>query len=366
MNKKRVIAVISAIAVIATLAVGCSKKTSAGSNTKEKTTTSKKSDVKVGLTTDEGGLNDKSFNQSANEGINKAKNELGFQYSALESHSSDDYEPNLTALVQNGSKLVFGVGYQMEEAIKKAAKSNPDTKFVIIDSPDKGTNLSSITFKENEGSFLVGVIAGKMTKTNKVGFIGGKDQPTINKFEYGFIAGVESVNPAAAKDLIARKTSVYVDSFQDPQLGKTQGKNLINAGCDVIYHAAGGVGVGMFQAIQDANKSGKKVWGIGVDMDQYKSLPKYKDIILTSMMKRVDNGTYMATKDFINGSLKSNQVTVLGLKEGGVDVAPSSSVHTPKAVLDLVDKYKKAVIDGKITVPATKADIQAFKPVTIK
>ncbi|GKU27169.1 BMP family lipoprotein [Clostridium folliculivorans] len=362
MNKKKLMAAVASVAVVATLFAGCASKSNDKTTTDNKTSDKK---VMVGLSTDEGGLNDKSFNQAADTGIKKAKDEFKFDYKAVESKSKDDYESNLDALVSEKANLVVGVGFQMSDAVKNAASKHTDVNFAIVDSAVDAANVRSILFKEQDGSFLMGVIAGKMAGTGKVGFIGGKDMELIQKFEAGFAAGVKAVNPTAAEDLIGRKTVQYVDSFTDAAKGKEAAKNLINAGCTVIYHAAGGAGEGMFQAVQEANKNGKKVWAIGVDMDQAVTLPQYADVILSSMIKKVDFATYQAAKDIVNGTFKAGTVE-LGLKEGGIDIAGTSSKNTPKDVLDLVAKYQAAVKDGKITVPTKPADVKAFAPAAVQ
>ena len=383
MNKKRLIAIFTTLALTVTLFAGCSSSSSssgssaasaAGSNDAAKTTSSK---VKVGLSTDQGGLNDKSFNQAADSGIKKAKDEFGFTYKAIESKVKEDYEPNLDALVSDGNDLVFGVGFQMEVAMENIAKKYPDKKFAIIDSAavvdEKANpqvqlpNVESILFKEHEGSFLVGIVAGKMTKSHKIGFIGGIDMELIQRFETGFAAGVKSVDPAAAQGLIDRKTVKYAGSFTDTNIGYEAAKALINDGCDVIYHAAGGVGEGMFKAVKEANDSGKKVWAIGVDMDQSLTVPQYASVILTSMIKRVDTGTYNAAKDIVNNSFQGGKVLQLGLKEDGVGLAATSDKNVPKDVLDLVSKYSDAIKSGKLVVPSKKGEAASFvAPTDIK
>jgi basic membrane protein A len=374
MSKKRLVALFATVAVAATLFAGCAK-TEAPKTDTNKPAAGDKAKVKIGLSTDEGGLNDKSFNQAADTGIKKAQSEFGVEYKAIESKVKEDYETNLDALVGNGSNLVFGVGFQMETAMENVAKKYADKNFAIIDSvasedpnakePKQLKNVHSYLFKSEEGSFLMGVIAGKMTKTNKVGFIGGKDFELINTFEAGFAAGVKAVNPAAAENLINRKSVKFADSFGDSAKGKELAKALINDGCDVIYHAAGGVGEGMFQAIKEAKDGGKNVWGIGVDMDQATTLPQYANYILSSMLKRVDTATYEATKAVVNGTFKGGEIQSLGIKEDGVGIAPSSSKNTPKDVLDLVTKYQDAIKAGKITVPSKPADVKNFTAPTI-
>jgi basic membrane protein A len=372
MNKKRIVAVMAATVVMATLFAGCAKSSenNTATQTPQATAQPGKKTFKVGLSTDQGGLNDKSFNQAADAGINKAKAEFGIQYKAIESKQKEDYEPNLDALVNDGNDLVFGVGFQMETAVENIAKKYPDKKFAIIDSvavdnPNDANakqlaNVQSIMFKENEGSFLVGIIAGKSTKSHKIGFIGGIDGELIQRFETGFAAGVKAVDPDAAKGLIDRTTVKYAGSFDDVNKGYELAKSLINDGCDVIYHAAGGVGIGMFKAVKEANDAGKKVWAIGVDQDQAATVPEYAKYILTSCLKRVDSGTYNATKDLVNGQFKGGTQLVLGLKEDGVGIAPSSNVNVPADVLTLEKKYEDAVKSGKITVPGKKGEAKDF------
>ncbi|KYH34667.1 membrane lipoprotein TmpC precursor [Clostridium tepidiprofundi DSM 19306] len=354
MNIKKITALLASVAMVATMFVGCG-------TTANKSSGGKTSNIKVGLSTDEGGLNDKSFNQSADKGLKKAVKDFGIQYTPIESTSKEDYMTNLGGLVDNGSDLVVGVGYQMQKALEAVAKKNPDTKFVIVDSVVDLPNVQSYTFKQNEGSFLMGVIAGKMTKTNKVGFIGGKDLPLINNFEAGFVAGVMAVNPEAGKLLVSRKTVKYADSFGDVNKGYEIAKALYGDGCDIIYHAAGGVGLGLFSATKELRNNGKNVWAIGVDMDQAVTTD-YGDYLLSSMVKRVDTATYEAAKEMVDGTFKGGKAISLGLKEKGVDIAPSTSKHTPKDVLDLVEKYRKAIVDGKFQVPANLEELKKFTP----
>ncbi|EJO5347985.1 BMP family ABC transporter substrate-binding protein [Clostridium botulinum] len=366
MKKKKIIALLATAVMAVSLFAGCGNKDTSGEQSADK-----KEKVKIGLSTDEGGLNDKSFNQSADAGVKKAQKELNVEYKPIESKQKEDYESNLEALVNDGSNLTFGIGFQMEQAMKNVAKKYPDKNFAIVDTVVDAPNVQSLTFKDNEGSFLMGVIAGKMTKTNKVGFIGGKDFAPINKFEVGFVAGVKSVNEEAAKGLMGSNGKPgpmikYADSFGDTNKGYELGKSLYGAGCDVVYHAAGGVGIGLFKAAKELNKPNKKIWAIGVDEDQAVKVPEYKDIILSSMIKRVDAATFNATKEVVDGTFKGGKHIELGLKEDGVDVAPTSNKNTSKEVLDLVGKYKKAIKDEKIKVPATRKELSKFTPTEIK
>lgn len=339
---KRLIALVATLTLVAGLFAGCAKREA------QQPQEQNKPQIKIGLSTDEGGKGDKSFNDAAIAGLEKIKEEYGIDPQIIESKSADDYEPNLTTLAADND-LIFGVGFKMADAIKAVAENNPDKKFAIIDSVVDLPNVASYVFKEEEGSFLMGVIAGKMTKTNIVGFLGGSKFELIEKFEAGFRAGVKAVNPNA-KVLVQ-----YANSFSDVALGYEIAKKMYNDGADVIYHAAGGVGIGLFNAAKEMKK-----WAIGVDSDQAVLIPDKADVILASMIKRVDTATYTASKAAIEGTFKPG-VVVLGLKEDGVGISPTINPAVPQEVIDLANKYKQAIIDGKFTVPTKPAEVDSFQ-----
>ncbi|MCM1988444.1 BMP family lipoprotein [Oceanirhabdus seepicola] len=357
MKLKKIFAILISVMLLISL-VSCKTE---GNKEGNKNEGDKAKQYYVGLVTDEGGINDKSFNQSANEGALRAKDEFGIQYKAIESSSKEDYEENLETLVDDGADLVFGVGFQMAESLKNVAQKYPDNKFVIIDSSVDLPNVQSVSFKEHEGSFLVGVIAGKMSKANKIGFIGGKDFELINRFEVGFAAGVMSVNPEAGKLLMNRKTVKYADSFSDVNKGYELGKALIDEGCDVLYHAAGGVGIGMFTIVDETVKGGKEAYAIGVDMDQSETLPKYKDVIISSMIKRVDTGTYTAIKDLAGEKFEGGKIVELGLAEDGVGIADTTKDKVDSEIMTLVEKYRGMIVDGNIKVPSSLDELKTFE-----
>ncbi|MCD3291287.1 BMP family ABC transporter substrate-binding protein, partial [Clostridium botulinum C/D] len=338
MKKRKLIACIATIAMVGSLFVGCGNAASPNGEKKGEPKQEQKSTIKVGLATDEGGLNDKSFNQSADKGLKKAKQELGAEYKPIESKGKESYVQNLQLLSQDfGADLTFGVGYQMKQALDDVAKGAKDKNFAIIDEKINLPNVQSLLFKEQEGSFLVGVIAAKMTKTNKIGFIGGKEGDVIGRFEAGYVAGAKSINPNIKFDIR------YADSFADSNKGYELAKSEYNAGCDIVMHAAGGVGIGLFQATSELKKAGKNVWAIGVDMDQALSLlddkgkPQYADVILTSMVKKVDVAVFEAVKEVKDGKFKGGIVKNLCLKENGVEIAQSSRGNVP----DDMKKYVK-------------------------
>ncbi|KWX74288.1 BMP family lipoprotein [Paenibacillus jilunlii] len=304
-----------------------------------------KTDVKVGMVTDVGGVNDKSFNQSAWEALQALEKETGIEIKYLQSKSNADYEPNLNQFVKGGYNLTWGIGFDLGDAIKKVATENPNANLAIIDSVVDAPNVESVTFSENEGSFLVGVVAGLTTKTNKVGFIGGMESPVIKRFEVGFKAGVLAVNPKATVKI------TYAGAYDKPDIGKSLAATLYNDGNDIIFPAAGATGNGVFNEAKSRNKAGgSKVWVIGVDKDQ--SLEFGDDVTLTSMIKRVDEAVKKVSQQVVDGTFKGGTTTVLGLKDNGVGLPETSKANVSADILAKVDEYTKQIIDGTIKVPA--------------
>ncbi len=305
--------------------------------------------LKVAMVTDVGGVHDQSFNQSAWEGLEKAQIDLGVKGSYLESKQDADYAPNIETLLDAGNDLIWGIGFKMGDTILQEAKNNPDQKYAIIDYAyaDTPKNLVGVVFKAEQSSFLVGYIAGKMTKTGTVGFVGGIEGNVIDAFDYGYQAGVKYANPDVK---ILRQ---YAESFTDSAKGKAIANQMYQDGADIVFHAAGGVGDGVIEAAKEQGK-----YAIGVDRDQNSLAP---DNVITSAMKRVDNGIYNITKMLKEGNFPGGTTVVLGLKEGGVDIAPSSSKHVPKDILDEVAKLKQQIMDGKIVVPYNKDTFDKFE-----
>ena len=304
---------------------------------------------KAAIVTDTAGLGDQSFNDSANRGLEQAKADLSIETQVYETSQPSDYEPSLAQAPGQGSDITFAIGFLMTDALTNVAPQNTSTKYGIIDSVVEGDNVASLVFKEEEGSFLVGVVAGLMTQSDKIGFIGGLEVPLIKKFEVGFQAGVMTVNPDA-EVLIT-----YAGDFNDPGKGKEIALSQYAEGADVIYHASGGTGLGLFQAAQE---KGSGFWAIGVDSDQYNLAP---DNILTSMMKRVDVAVFETIKATKEGNFKPG-VTVFGLKEGGVGLAPTTSNNTPQEVIDQANALGERIVAGEFTVPATEEEFAAFSP----
>ncbi|MDC7239819.1 MAG: BMP family ABC transporter substrate-binding protein [Spirochaetales bacterium] len=311
--------------------------------------------VSVHMVTDVGGVNDQSFNQSAWEGLQKAKMDLGIEVSYKESKQNADYMPNMESALDEDIDLIWGIGFMMADAILEAAQNNPDQKYAIIDNDygaDTPDNLVGVVFDAEQASYLVGYIAGRMTKTGKVGFIGGIKFALIEEFEYGFKAGVKQ----AGADI--EIFTQYAESFTDAAKGKSIANSMYQQGADIIFHAAGGVGNGLIEAAKEQGK-----WAIGVDRDQNDLAP---DNVLTSAMKRVDNGIYNLSKAMADGEFPGGTTVSYGLAEGGVGIAPTSSKHVPADILAEVEKLEEMIIAGDFVVPNTADTFAAYRVVEIK
>ncbi len=303
-------------------------------------------DIKIGMVTDFGGVNDNSFNQSAWEGLQAFSKASGVEVNYLQSAQDSDYIPNLNQFVQEDWDLIWGIGLLLQDAILDVAQQNPDSKFAIIDGVVDAPNVASVTFKENEGAFLVGVVAGLMTKTNKIGFVGGIDIPVIQRFETGFREGIKAVNPNA--EVIEN----YTGSFAAADQGKAAAATMYNQGADIIFHAAGATGDGVFNEAQEQKAAGKDVWVIGADKDQ--SIIFGNDITLTSMIKRVDRAMQTVSQSLVDGTFAPGHVN-LGIAEDGVGL-PENNPNVPADVLAKVQEYYDQIKSGELVVPETSEE----------
>ena len=300
--------------------------------------------LKVGMVTDVGGVNDGSFNQSAWEGLQRAQKELGIEVRYVESKTDADYATNIETLIDDDYDLIICIGYQLADALKTQAEANPDKKFAIVDDASiELDNVACLMFEQAQASYLVGYIAGKTTQTNTTGFVIGMATDVMNEFGYGYLAGVKDAN-ADAKIL-----QNNVNSFADTGAGKTAANNMVANNADVIFHAAGGTGLGVIDAAKEAG-----IWAIGVDSDQSKVAPK---TILTSAMKRVDNAVYDEAKAVLEGNYKAGAKTYT-LEDGGVDIAPTTD-NLSKELLEEVEGVKAKIVSGEVKVPNNKADFEA-------
>ncbi|WP_337642859.1 BMP family ABC transporter substrate-binding protein, partial [Anthropogastromicrobium sp.] len=266
---------------------------------------------KIGMVTDVGGVNDGSFNQSAWEGLQRAAENFGCEVKYIESKGDADFVPNIESFLDEDYDLIICTGYVMADAVRDAAELNPDQKFAIVDDASNADldNVTCMMFEQEQASYLVGLAAGYTTESNVVGFVVGQANETMNSFGYGYCAGVLDANPDATI------LQYNANSFGDASAGKTAVNTMVTKGADVVFHAAGGTGLGVIDGCKENG-----IWAIGVDSDQSPLAP---ETILTSALKRVDNACYDATKKAILGTLEGG-VATYDLAAGGVDIAPTT------------------------------------------
>ena len=301
-------------------------------------------DVKPAVVYDLGGKNDKSFNEAAYTGAERFKKESGIEYKDFEIQNDAQREQAMRRFARDGYSPIVAIGFSQAAALEKVSKEFPDTKFAIVDMVVETPNVRSILFSEHEGSYLVGVMAAKASKTGKVGFVGGMDIPLIRKFACGYVQGVKSVNPDA--EVFQNMTGTTGAAWNDPVKGAELAKSQFDRGADVVYHAAGGTGIGVLQAAADAGKL-----GIGVDSNQNGMHPGK---VLTSMLKRVDNAVFNAFMDVKNDKWSAG-FNVLGLKEGGVGYAMDE--NNAKLV---DDDMKKAVTMAEESITSGKVKVHNY------
>lgn len=299
---------------------------------------------KIGMVTDVGGVNDGSFNQSAWEGLQRAAENFGCEVKYIESKGDADFVPNIESFLDEDYDLIICTGYVMADAVRDAAELNPDQKFAIVDDASNADldNVTCMMFEQEQASYLVGLAAGYTTESNVVGFVVGQANETMNSFGYGYCAGVLDANPDATI------FQYNANSFGDASAGKTAVNTMVTKGADVVFHAAGGTGLGVIDGCKENG-----IWAIGVDSDQSPLAP---ETILTSALKRVDNACYDATKKAILGTLEGG-VATYDLAAGGVDIAPTTD-NLSKDVLEKIEDAKKDIIAGDLVVPKNQEEFE--------
>lgn len=292
--------------------------------------------IKVGVMLSDAGLGDQSFSDISFEGLEKARDELNVSFDYRELSETDTYEQGIEELVKEGQDLIIGLGFSIQEAMEKVAEKYPEQQFLLVDAVSDASNIYNVTFKEDEGSFLLGALAAMKSKTGTVGFIGGVDSPVIHRFEQGFTAGVKHVNPKG------KVLSVYAGSFGDDDLGASIARDMIAEGADFIYPAAGFTGVGAILAAQDAG-----VYAFGVDSDQFFLAEK---TIVSSMLKRVDTAVYQSIEEMVKSGELSEKNKVLGIQDNGVSLAPIRVLELTAQEQKQLDTLQKELSDGRVTI----------------
>jgi basic membrane protein A and related proteins len=328
------------ITLLAALA-GCGGGNNEGAGT---TTAGGASAIKVGLVTDIGQLNDRGFNQLAYQGLKRAQRDLGIKGRVLQSATASEYVPNMTTLARQGYDLIVGVGFAQGDAVDSVALQFPKTQFLIIDVDQASLkhqpkNVDGLLFREQEVGYLAGYLAGLQSKReggkNVIGSVGGMKEPPVDRFIAGYRAGAKASDPGV------QLLNGYSQDWDDQAKCKELALNQIQAGAQVVFQVAGGCGLGALDAARE-----RQVWGIGVDADQSFLGPH----VLTSAMKRVDQGVFLAIKDVADGTWQGGRNLTYGLKENGVGLGKVSP-KVPNADLAKVEQVKQQIADGKIQVP---------------
>ena len=333
---KKILALVLALCMIFALAACGQKAAPAAAKTK------------IGMVTDVGGVNDKSFNQTSWEGLQAlAAADSSFEVKYLESKTDADYQTNINTFIDEEYDLIITVGYMLADATREAALDNPDQKFAIVDDATNADleNVACLTFAQEQCSYLVGLIAGYVTESKTVGYVQGMVSDTMNLFGVGYISGVLEACPDATV------LQYNANSFIDTAGGNTAAKDMITKGADVIYHAAGGTGVGVMNACAEA-----EIWGIGVDADQAAVLNN--DWIISSALKDTGAGCVAIAKDIKAGNFTGG-VHHYTLADGAIDFATTGD-HIPADVLEKVNAAKEAIIAGDLVVPTSTADCPTF------
>ena len=309
-------------------------------------------DLQIGLAYDTGGRGDKSFNDSAYAGVEAAIKTLGGDVTELTPNADASNRVDLlTQLADDGKNPVIAVGFAFADALAEVAPQYPDTQFAVVDSSVDGTGLDNVTgllFAANEGSFLGGVAAALKSTTNHVGFVGGVESPLIQEFQAGFDAGARAVKPDIVIEDQYISPNGDFSGFSDPAKGKILAQGMYQGGADIVYHAAGGSGQGVFEAASEAGAR-----AIGVDSDQYETVgdTALQAVIMTSVLKRVDNAIEAYINDYAEGSVKGGTDVVNDLKSGGVGLSTSGGFIDD--IQSQLDDYTKQITDGDIEVPTT-------------
>jgi basic membrane protein A len=307
----------------------------------------------LGMVTDVGGLGDKSFNDSAYAGLVTSRDRLDAYIQVLQSRSAADYQPNLNELSNQKFGMIYAIGFLMSKDLDQVAKQNPSQHYTIIDAVVDDPNVVSVTFREQDGSFLAGALAAMVSKTHHIAFLGGQDIPLLRKFEAGYTAGAHQIDPSAKVDV------KYVGSFDDVASGKELANVLFNSGADIVYAAAGKGGLGAIDAVN----SHPNDYVIGVDSNQDGLAPGK---ILTSMVKHVDVAVFDIAQALKNGKPLTGHLE-LGLKDNAIgltDFAYTKDVIGAARMKRLAALHQ-AIVSGRIVPPSTREDLATFKPVSM-
>ncbi len=334
--------------------------------------------VKVGMVTDSGTIDDKSFNQGTWEGIKKYEADKGTieaKYLQPSGETKADYLASIADLVDYGAEIIVTPGYKFEQAIYEAQELYPEVKFILLDgAPNDGDfkngptyridpNVAAVFFAEQEAGFMVGVAAALSSETGKLGFIGGMEIPPVQKFGWGFQAGVKYANDNYGTTAEVADY-VYQGSFNDVAAGTSLAAGMYSKGIDTIFTAAGGVGVGVFSEAKERVLQGENIYVVGVDVDQYdfgkvSTEADAKSVTLTSALKSIDGMAYKFIDDIMNGTFEGGKEFRMSVKDNGVDI-PKENPNLAAEVFEKVQEVRGLINDGTIVVPDTEEALNEF------
>lgn len=353
MKLKKTFKVLALLLGVTSIIVGCGAN---NSSTLKKADIIEKQVYNFALVKDDFSNEENYFADSAVEGLERIKKEYSAEIEVFDTNSSEDYEKRLREAAQNND-LTFASAFKFLESLNNVAKDYPDKNFAIVDTISDLPNVKSIDFKDEEGAFLMGIIAGNATKTNKVGFIGAIKEESIERFSSGFMAGLKVSNEEAYKNIREGNLVQYIGNFNDQKKASDIAKKMYDEGADIIFESAGEAGKGLFRAAKEKGK-----YAIGADIDWAERFPEYANVILSSMIKNLDEAVYTTAKEVINSDFKAgpNNKMEIGLKDNGIEIAKTTSNLVSKEILDKVEKYRVSIINGEFNVPKTLDEVENF------
>lgn len=353
MKLKKTFKVLALLLGVTSIIVGCGAN---NSSALKKADIIEKQVYNFALVKDDFSNEENYFADSAVEGLERIKKEYSAEIEVFDTNSSEDYEKRLREAAQNND-LTFASAFKFLESLNNVAKDYPDKNFAIVDTISDLPNVKSIDFKDEEGAFLMGIIAGNATKTNKVGFIGAIKEESIERFSSGFMAGLKVSNEEAYKNIREGNLVQYIGNFNDQKKASDIAKKMYDEGADIIFESAGEAGKGLFRAAKEKGK-----YAIGADIDWAERFPEYANFILSSMIKNLDEAVYTTAKEVINSDFKAgpNNKMEVGLKDNGIEIAKTTSNLVSKEILDKVEKYRVSIINGEFNVPKTLDEVENF------
>ena len=353
MKLKKTFKVLALLLGVTSIIVGCGAN---NSSALKKADIIEKQVYNFALVKDDFSNEENYFADSAVEGLERIKKEYSAEIEVFDTNSSEDYEKRLREAAQNND-LTFASAFKFLESLNNVAKDYPDKNFAIVDTISDLPNVKSIDFKDEEGAFLMGIIAGNATKTNKVGFIGAIKEESIERFSSGFMAGLKVSNEEAYKNIREGNLVQYIGNFNDQKKASDIAKKMYDEGADIIFESAGEAGKGLFRAAKEKGK-----YAIGADIDWAERFPEYANVILSSMIKNLDEAVYTTAKEVINSDFKAgpNNKMEIGLKDNGIEIAKTTRNLVSKEILDKVEKYRVSIINGEFNVPKTLDEVENF------